>query len=157
MSSQPSKSQTVKKSKNQVSEAHSANFWHRPLSKDSNWGFFGMLNWFLKSKNDFGIRKIQKGSEWKKLIFLVRTLKENQIFEPRIPYPKPDSIFSHNSGHLWEIMFNKLHQKVHWKNSYFSGENGYFFNFGAKFLKLLQPYGSKNIFPQTTHLRCPWV
>ena len=43
------------------------------------------------------------------------------------------------------------------EKSYFSGENGYFFNFGAKFLKLLQPYGSKNIFSQTAHLRYPWV
>ena len=36
-------------------------------------------------------------------------------------------------------------------------ENGYFFTFGANFLKLLQPYGSKNIFPQTFHPKGLWV
>ena len=117
-------------------------------------------SWHKKLKKATCI--IWKGSKLSKKnfeIFFSKNEKKNfsKILTTSIWYRWLFSIFYVNWGHLWEIMFNKLHQKVPWQKSFFSGENSYFFNFGVKFFKRVRPYGSENIFPQLFNLKGLWA
>ena len=61
------------------------------------------------------------------------------------------------SGHFWvPLCYEPSRYRVR-KKIPFITENGYYFNFEVNFLKRVHPYGSKNIFPQTFHLKGPWV
>ena len=106
--------------------------------RKKNFGIF-----FSKNEKKFGKKNV-------KIFF-------SKILTTSIWYRWLFSIFYVNWGHLWEIMFNKLHQKVPWQKSFFSGENSYFFNFGVKFFKRVRPYGSENIFPQLFNLKGLWA
>ena len=59
--------------------------------------------------------------------------------------------------HFWVPLCNKPSRYRVRKKIPFITENGYYFNFEVNFLKRVHPYGGKNIFPQTFHLKGLWV
>ena len=82
-----------------------------------------------------------------KIFFHFFEKKISKILTPSIWYRWLFSIFYVNWGHLWEIMFNKLHQKVPWQNFFFLVKIAIFSTLESNFSKGCAPMGVKIYFP----------
>ena len=138
-------------------------FWHK-LMIFSNFG----QKWWISnfSQKNFG-KNFGKKFEKKFEIFFEKIEKKNlkkifeiiffAIFDPPEPYYQRRCNFLIISGHFWvPLCYEPSRYRVR-KKIPFITENGYYFNFEVNFLKRVHPYGGKNIFPQTFHLKGPWV
>ena len=112
-------------------------------------------------KEKKNLKKKKKIQNFFKIFFSIFSKKISKfffsIFEPPEPYYQQRCNFLIISGHFWvPLCYKPSHYRVR-KKIPFITENGYYFNFEVNFLKRVHPYGGKNIFPQTFHLKGPWV